>query len=133
MIADGERAARATRHAEPAAQRRVARQRVYGRVPDIVGRKDRAAAQRRRWGRSGDQVDGAAKGSGLKVVRVDDYWKASQLEAAVLPWDANVFQERDGRLVSFGDSRPSFTATISRDGDTLTVRTPDGVYHYTRD
>jgi hypothetical protein len=78
-------------------------------------------------------VDGAAKGSGLKVVRVDDYWRASQLDAAVLPWDANVFRERDGRLVSFGDSRPSFTATISRDGDTLTVRTPDGVYHYTRD
>lgn len=75
----------------------------------------------------------AAKGSGLEVVRIDDYWKASQLDAAVLPWDANVFRERDGRLVSFGDSRPSFQAAISRDGDTLTVRVPDAVYHYTRD
>ena len=75
----------------------------------------------------------AAKGSGLEVVRVDDYWKASQLDAAVLPWDANVFRERDGRLVSFGDSRPSFQATISRDGDTLSVGVPNGVYHYARD
>ena len=78
-------------------------------------------------------VDGAAQGTRLKVVRVDDYWKASQLDTAVLPWDANVFRERDGQLVSFGDSRPSFKATISRDGDTLTVRVPDAVYHYARD
>jgi hypothetical protein len=78
-------------------------------------------------------VDGAAKGTRLKVVRVDDYWKASQLDTAVLPWDANVFRERDGRLVSFGDSRPSFKATISLGGDTLTVRVPDAVYHYARD
>jgi hypothetical protein len=78
-------------------------------------------------------VDGAAKGAHLKVVRVDDYWKVSQLDTAVLPWDANDFRERDGRLVSFGDPRPSFKATVTLDGDTLTVRTPNAVYHYARD
>jgi len=78
-------------------------------------------------------VDGAATGTRLKVERVEDYWKASQLDTAVLPWDANVFRERDGRLVSFGDSRPSFKATIGQDGDTLTVRVPNAVYHYARD
>ena len=78
-------------------------------------------------------VDGAAKGAHLKVARVDDYWKASQLDTAVLPWDVNDFRERDGRLVSFGDSRPSFEATITLDGDTLTVRVPSAVYRYARD
>ena len=78
-------------------------------------------------------LDGAAKGHRLRVERVDDYWKASQLDIAVLPWDANVFHERDGRLVSFGDSRPSFKAAITLDGDTLTVRGPHVVYHYARD
>jgi hypothetical protein len=78
-------------------------------------------------------LDGAAKDHRLKIERVDDYWKASQLDIAVLPWDANVFHERDGRLVSFGDSRPSFKATITLDGDTLTVRGPHVVYHYARD
>jgi hypothetical protein len=77
-------------------------------------------------------IDGAASGRHLKIVRVDDYWKASQLDIAVLPWDANQFKERGGLLVSFGDSRPSFKATISLDGDTLTVRGPDGIYHYKR-
>ena len=78
-------------------------------------------------------IDGAAKGTHLRVERVDDYWKASQPDIAVLPWDANVFRERDGRLVSFGDSRTSFKATIALDGDTLTVRAPGAVYHYARD
>ena len=78
-------------------------------------------------------LDGAAKGHRLKIERVDDYWKASQLDIAVLPWDANVFHQRDGRLVSFGDSRPSFKAAITLDGDTLTVRGPHVVYHYARD
>jgi hypothetical protein len=52
---------------------------------------------------------------------------------AVLPWDANDFRARDGRLVSFGDSRPSFMATISLSDDTLTVRIPNAVYQYERD
>jgi len=78
-------------------------------------------------------LDGAAKGHRLKIERVDDYWKASQLDIAVLPWDANVFHQRDGRLVSFGDSRPSFKAAITLDGDTLTVHGPHVVYHYARD
>jgi len=77
-------------------------------------------------------VDGAAAGRRLEIVRVEDYWKASQLDIAVLPWDANTFKERGRRLVSFGDSRPSFKATIILDGDTLTVRGPDGTYHYKR-
>jgi hypothetical protein len=78
-------------------------------------------------------VDDASQGAGLKIVQVEDHWKASQLDQPVLPWDANLFVEKGGSLVSFGNSRPSFKATISLDGDLLTVAVPGRSYHYARD
>lgn len=78
-------------------------------------------------------VDEANQGAGLEIVQVEDHWKAKQLDQSVLPWDANLFLEKNGRLVSFGDSRPSFKATISLEGDVLTVEAPGRSYRYRRE
>jgi hypothetical protein len=51
----------------------------------------------------------------------------------VLPWDANLFLEKDGRLVSFGGSRPSFEATISLEADVLIIEAPGRSYRYARE
>jgi len=77
-------------------------------------------------------VDEHGREAHLEIVETDDYWKASQLDRDLLGWDANAFHLEGGRLVSFGDGRPQFEATIDLDGDILTVHAATDTFVYTR-
>ncbi len=77
-------------------------------------------------------VDEQGREARLEIVETDDCWKASQGDLIVLPWDANVFQREGARLVSFGDDRPEFEATIDLQGDVLTVYASNGTFVYER-